>query len=174
MHWGTPFSLMVPPMLRPAPRAKERYLRPPWPCVPYGKKSSHHAQRLRKISLGDAVVANGIGISHAARFPLGKPGWRRRLYITAVSSLRFQSKEADQAAADGWRISVRGRPARTHVRDGIIGELSSIQGGILAIASPGRHPTAAPGAGLGLVSVGEPEHLQAPLGSWARIPASRA
>ena len=64
-------------------------------------------------------------------------------------------------------------PVQTHVRDGRSGERSSIQGGILVMASPGRHPTAAPGAGLGLVSVGEPEHLQAPLGSWARIPASR-
>lgn len=34
----------------------------------------HHALRLRKISLGDPQVANGIGISHAARFPPGKPG----------------------------------------------------------------------------------------------------
>jgi hypothetical protein len=29
----------------------------------------------RKISLGDPQVANGIGISHAARFPPGMPGW---------------------------------------------------------------------------------------------------
>ena len=64
-------------------------------------------------------------------------------------------------------------PVQTQVRDGRMGERSSIQEGILVIASPGRHPTAAPGAGLGLVSAGEPEHLQAPLGSWARIPASR-
>ena len=50
-------------------------------------------------------------------------------------------------------------PAQTHIRDGKIGERSSIQEGILVIASPGRHPTAAPGAGLGLVSAGEPKHL---------------
>jgi hypothetical protein len=65
-------------------------------------------------------------------------------------------------------------PVQTHVRDGSIGGRSSIQWGILVIASPGRHPTAAPGASLGLVSAGEPEHLQAPLGSWARLAASRA
>ena len=65
-------------------------------------------------------------------------------------------------------------PVQTQVRDGRSSGRSSIQGGILVMASPGRHPTAAPGAGLGLVSAGEPEHLQAPLGSWARIPASRA
>ena len=67
-------------------------------------------------------------------------------------------------------------PARTHIRAGRSCGGSIIHGGILATASPGRrrHPTAAPGASLGLVSAGEPEHLQAPLGSWARIPASRA
>ena len=66
-------------------------------------------------------------------------------------------------------------PVQTHVRDGRSCGGSIIHGGILATASPGRrrHPTAAPGASLGLVSAGEPEHLQAPLGSWARIPASR-
>jgi hypothetical protein len=31
-------------------------------------------------------------------------------------------------------------PERTHVRDGRISERSSIQGGILVMASPGRHP----------------------------------
>jgi hypothetical protein len=36
MHWGTLLILMVLPMLRPTPRARERYLRPPWPCAPCG------------------------------------------------------------------------------------------------------------------------------------------
>jgi hypothetical protein len=34
----------------------------------------HHAPRLCKIGLRDPEVANGVGISHVARFPPDKPG----------------------------------------------------------------------------------------------------